>query len=263
MNLLGVRMNLMIGPDPVPLPAPPGALEALEEIEVEHSDHLPSGFRLVFNVGRNGPLDFLEYPMVADPRFDVDARVIITVIFDISPTVIMDGIVTERHLRPGHRAGEGTLVLLGKDHSFSLDKEVKQVEHPAQDETAIASKIALSYPQYGMIPMVFPPLVIDPPIPTDRVPKQYCSDWAYLRRMAERHGYQTYLDPGPAPGTNTLYWGPDTVPGLQQKTLTVNCGPGSDAYDVDIAHSGEDITAVEGSVQDRLSGQTVPVFASV
>lgn len=260
-NLLGVRMNLAIGPDPVPLPASIDALESLVEVEVVQSDRGPSGFKIVFAVGRSGPLDFLETPLVADPRLDVDARVIITMIFDVIPTVIFDGIVCQRHLRPGSDTGEGTLTLLGRDLSCRMDNEVKQKQHPAMDETAIAALIALSYPQYGMIPMTIPPLVIDPPIPIDRTPQQYCSDWAYLKMMAKRHGYETYVDPGPVPGTNTLYWGPPILPGLQQKTMSVNQGANSDAFNIDITHSGEEQTTVEGAVQDRLSGQTVPVIA--
>jgi hypothetical protein len=260
-NILGVRMNLLIGPDPVALPAPLEALESLLEIEIVQSDRGPSGFKIAFAVGRSGPLEFLDSPLVVDPRFNVDARVIVTMIFDIVPAVIFDGIVTERNLRPGGASGEGVLTLLGRDLSWQLDKETKQVEHPAMDETAIAALIALSYPQYGMIPMTIPPLVVDPPIPIDRTPQQYCSDWKYLKLMARRHGYEVYIDPGPAPGTNTLYWGPPIPPGLQQKTMSVNQGPASDAFDVQIDHSAEELTSVEGSVQDRLSGQTVPVVA--
>jgi phage protein D len=109
--------------------------------------------------------------------------------------------------------------------------------------------------------MVIPPAVIDPPIPIDRVPQQNCSDWQYLRRMASRHGYEVYVDPGPAPGTNFLYFGPPVVPGLQQKAISVNQGPSSDAYDIDVAHSGENLTMVSGSVQDRQTGATLPVLA--
>jgi hypothetical protein len=260
-NLLGVRMNLLVGPDPVALPASPGMLNAFQELEVVHSDRGPSGFRLVFAVGRSGPLDLLESLLVADPRLDVDARVIVTVIFDVMPSVILDGLVTQRHVRPGSRAGEGTLTLLGRDLSWPLDKEERRVEHPAMGETAIASLIALRYPQYGLLPNVIPPKVVDPPIPLDRTPQQSCSDWAYLNRMARRHGYEVHVDPGPLPGMNSLYWGPPVMPGLPQKTLTVNAGPASDAYDVDIEHSGEELATSEGSVLDRLTGEVVPVMA--
>ena len=55
MNLLGIRLQLLIGEDPVALPAPPDALEALRDIEVTHSDREVSGFRISFAIGRSGP----------------------------------------------------------------------------------------------------------------------------------------------------------------------------------------------------------------
>lgn len=260
-NLLGVRMNLLVGPDPVALPASPNILGAFQELEVLHSDRGPSGFRLVFRIGRSGPFDFLENPLVYDPRLDLDARVIVTVVFDILPSVILDGIVTQRHVRPGSGAGDGTLTLMGHDLSWQMDKEDRCVEHPAMDETAIASLIALRYPQYGMLPKAIPPRFVDPPIPLDRTPQQTGTDWAYLKRMARRHGYEVYVDPGPAPGVNTLYFGPPVMPGLPQRAITVNAGPMSDAYDLDVDHSGEELATAEGAVQDRLTGQVVPVLA--
>lgn len=260
-NLLGVRMNILIGPDPVPLPASIEALESFLELEVVHSDRGPSGFKMAFAVGRSGPLDFLESPMIVDPRFGLDARVIVTMIFDIVPTVILDGIVTKRHQRPGGEPGEGVLTLMGRDLSCRLDKDSKQVEHPAMDETTIANLIAFGYPKYGMLPNVIPPPVVDPPIPIDRTPQQNCSDWKYIKHMAKRYGYDVYVDPGPAPGTNTLYWGPPVLPGVQQKAISVNQGPTSDAHNVVIDHSGEELTTVEGAVQDRLTGKAIPVLA--
>ena len=262
-NILGVRMNLLIGPSPVALPAPMEMLLAIDEIEILLSDSAESGFKMVLNTGRSGPFDFLEAPFVADPRLQVGARVIVTMFFDFTPNVIFDGLVTKRHYAPGEEARSGKLTLLGRDLSFELDREEKRTEHPAMDETMIATLIGASYPQFGMLPMVLPPKVIDPPIPIDRVPQQNCSDWAYLKHMARRHGYETYVDPGPLPGMNLLYWGPPVRPGIPQRAMTVNSGPASDAYDIDIAHSGEELTVVESSVIDRFTGVETPVLALV
>ena len=45
--------------------------------------------------------------------------------------------------------------------------------------------------------MVIPPLAIDFPIPIERIPVQQGTDLEFLRKMAERHGYVFYVDPGP------------------------------------------------------------------
>jgi hypothetical protein len=261
MNILGVRLNLLIGPDPVALPAPVSVLEALADVEVTHSDRERSGFRLSFAIGRSGPLDFLDFDLVASPMLDVNSRVVMTVFFDITPRVIMDGLVTRRDIVPGDKPGEGRLVLTGEDLSVALDREQTPTEHPAQDETIIANKIAASYARYGMIPTVIPPVAIDPPIPVDRTPQQTCTDWVYLQHMAKRSGYVTYVDAGPAPLTNTLYWGPPVRPDLPQKALNVNLGPVTNVTNVSLSHDALSTTLVETKVKDRLTGQEVPVLA--
>src|SRR5206468_616620 len=136
-----------------------------------------------------------------------------------------------------------------------------RTEHPAQDETVIAKKIAASYAKYGMISMVIPPIAIDPPIPVDRTPQQTCTDWAYLNRMARRAGYVTYVESGPAPLVNTLYWGPPVVPGLPQKALSVNLGPVTNVTNLSLSQDALSSTLVETKVKDRLTGQETPVLA--
>ncbi|MEP9359584.1 hypothetical protein [Sphingomonas sp. KR3-1] len=262
-NMLGVRMNLLIGPSPVALPAPADVLNAIVELEIKLSDSEDSGLRLVINAARSGPLDFLMSPFIAHPQLQKGARVIVTMVFDITPYVIFDGIVTTRDIAPGSEPRSGTLTLLARDLSWELDKEVRQTEHPAMDETMIAMLIAASYPQFGMIPMVLPPLFVDPPIPIDRVPQQNASDWGYLQQMAQRHGYETYIDAGPVPGVNTLYWGPPNRPGVPQRTITVDMGPASDAFNVTASESDTGLTTVETSVVDRFTGQEMPVIALV
>ena len=72
----------------------------------------------------------------------------------------------------------------------------------------IATKIIAGYAQYGLVPTVIPPKVIDPPIPIERTPVQQGTDLEYLEQMAERHGYVFYVTPGPAPLASTRLLGP-------------------------------------------------------
>ena len=66
MNLQGAHLTLLIGPT-VPVPAPPGLLESLEQVKVTHDDERPSGFELTFKVGRSGPLDLIDYGLLLNP----------------------------------------------------------------------------------------------------------------------------------------------------------------------------------------------------
>ncbi len=263
MNLLGIHLTLMIGPDPVAAPAPLPIMEALAEVEVESGDAGRSGFRLTFTVGRGGPFDLVDFALVANPLLGVNARAILIASFNAIPSVLMDGLVTRRDLVPGNRPGEGRLILSGQDLGVAMERTTTPQQHPAMEETTLAAFIALNYAQYGMIPMVLPPPVMDPVVPVDRTPVQLSNDWDFLNELAERHGYVTYVEPGPVPFVNTLYWGPRVKPGLQQKALSVNLGPESNAFDLAFANDALAPERVETQVQDRLTGQVMPVMTPV
>jgi hypothetical protein len=259
----GIRLTLLIGPT-VAVPAPPLLAEALESVEVTHSDQGRSGFQLTFQAGRSGPLDLVDYPLLGNPLLRPFNRVILLVLIGPLPRVLMDGIITHLQLMPGTEPGSATLAVTGEDVSVMMDLEEKSVEHPAQDETIIANKIILTYAQYGLLPLVFPPPAIDPPIPIERVPVQQETDLQYLQSIAARFGYVFYVTPGPAPFTNTAYWGPPVRAGLPQRALSVNLGPDTNVNSIYFRNNALAPALVSGAVQDRLTNQHVPVqtFAS-
>jgi hypothetical protein len=258
MSLLGIHVTLLIGPA-VPVPAPPPLLEAMKSIEVRHGDDGPSTFQITFHVGRSGPLDLLDYGLLSNPLLKTFNRVIVIVTFGVLPRVLMDGFITNQELSPSNEPGASTLTVTGEDCCVMMDLEERSAEHPAQDETIIANKIILTYAQFGLIPMVIPPLAIDPPIPVERVPVQQSSDMGFLCEMAARHGYVFYVTPGPAPFMNTAYWGPPVRIGFPQKALSVNMGPQTNVQNISFRNNALGPALVEGQVQDRITNQTVPV----
>jgi hypothetical protein len=263
MNLLGINLTLLIGPT-VPVPAPPMLTEALQSVEVTHSDEGRSGFQITFQVGRSGPADMLDYPLLAIPLLKPCNRIILIVTLNATPRVLMDGIITNHQLSPASEPGASTLTITGEDVSMMMDMEEKSVEHPAQDETVIANKIIMSYAMYGLIPVVLPPLVIDPPIPIERVPVQQNTDLGYLNEMAQRYGYVFYITPGPAPLTNIAYWGPPERLDMPQRALSVNMGPETNVTSINFQNNALSPTLLSGEVQDRTTNQSMPVrtFAS-
>jgi hypothetical protein len=264
MSLLGIHLTLLIGPT-VAVPAPPPLMEALESVEVTHSDEVRSGFQITFQVGRSGPADLLDYALVSNPLFKPFNRVILIVTVSAIPRVLMDGIITHQQFSPSDQPGQSTFTITGEDVSVMMDREEKSVEHPAQDETLIALKLIASYAQYGLIPIVIPPVVIDPPIPIERIPAQQATDPQYLQQIAERHAYVFYITPGPAPFTNTAYWGPPVRLGVPQSALAVNMGAETNIESFNVRNNALQPTLVEGKVQDRTTNQALPVqtFASL
>lgn len=252
-----VQLTLMMGPT-VAVPVPPPIVEALDSLEVSHSDEGRSGFQLTFQVGRSGQGDLLEYPLLLNPLFKPFNRVVIIVTFNLMPRVLMDGVITDVQFSPSNQPGESRLTLTGEDISLMMDLEQKQTEHPAQDETIIALKLIASYAQYGLIPAVMPPPMIDPPLPIERTPVQVDTDLGFLRRMAARHGYVFYISPGPAPLTNLAWWGPPKRFDLPQPALTVNAGAETNVDSIQFHYSALEQTVFSGKVQDRQLNQSLP-----
>ena len=102
--ILGAHLTLLIGPT-VPLPAPFMITEALDSVEVTHSDHARSGFQLTFKIGRSGPLDLVDYPLLVNPLLRPFSRVILVVLLNATPHVLMDGFITRQQLSPGTEPG--------------------------------------------------------------------------------------------------------------------------------------------------------------
>jgi len=155
MNLLGIHLTLLIGPT-VPVPAPLMLMEALQSVEVTHTDQRRSGFRITFQMGRGGPQDLLDYPLLSILPLRPCNRVIFIVAFNATPRALLDSIITNHQLSPSEDPGASTLNITGEDISVMMDMEERPAEHPAQDEALIAKMIILRYAQYGLIPMVIP-----------------------------------------------------------------------------------------------------------
>lgn len=262
MKHAGTHLTLLIGPT-APVPAPPHFLEALESATVTHSDEGRSGFQITFRAGRDAK-DILDDALLASPLLRVFNRVVLIVTFGASAGVLMDGVITDQQFSPGNGPGESTLTVTGEDVSVMMDLEERSAEHPAQPEMVIALKLIAGYAQYGLIPMVIPPTVVDMPLPIERIPVQQSTDLEYLQEMAARFGYLFYVTPGPAPLTNTAYWGPPVRVGAPQKAISINMGPNTNATISDSRYDGLSTTFTQGKVQDRRTNQAVPVqtFAS-
>jgi hypothetical protein len=255
---LQLRLTLLVGPT-VAVPAPPVLIDALDKVEVTQTDAGRSGFQLTFTAGRGGIIGLMDYPVVSLPLLKPFNRVMLMLTFNGVPRVLMDGFITDQQLVPSNEPGQSTFTVTGEDASVMMDLEEKSAEHPAQAETVIALKLIGAYAQYGLVPVVIPPLALDVPLPIERTPVQQGTDLAYLTLMAQRYGYVFYVTPGPAPFTSTAYWGPPKRVGVPQRALSINMGPESNVDSISFRNNPLQPTLVEGQTRDRSSNQTVPV----
>ena len=54
------------------------------------------------------------------------------------------------------------------------------------------------------------------------IPIHQGTDISYIQGLAREAGYVFYIDPGPVPGTNKAYWGPEIKVGKPQPALNAN-----------------------------------------
>jgi hypothetical protein len=256
--MLGVHLSLLIGPT-VPLPATPDIAEAVQTVSVTQNDEGRSGFQIVLQAGRSGPADMLDYGLLLNPLLRPFNRVILTVLFDAVPQVLIDGIITNRQFSPGAQAGQATVTLTGEDVSVMMDMTKKRASYPVMSEPLIALAIIASYAQYGLIPMVIPPMSIDQPLPTGRTPVQQATDLEYLKTIGERFGHIFYVEAGPVPGVNTAYWGPPSRASVPQRALSVNMGPQTNVQSINFTYNGLAPTIVDDEIQDDDLNMKVPV----
>ena len=216
----GIHLTLMIGPA-VPVPVPQSVLDALTSLTVTTTAGQASGFQLTFTLSNRSPLQTLfllsggaQIPLV---------RVIIVVTINGTPEVLMDGVMTNHEMAPGSEVGQSTLTISGEDLTAVMNYiDFSGVPYPAMPPEARVLLILAKYAMFGIIPMVIPSVLIDIPIPTDRIQVQQGKDLEYIKRLADDVGYVFYLEPGPSPGTSVAYWGPEIKVGAPQPALNTN-----------------------------------------
>ena len=212
----GIYMTLMVGPV-VPIPVPKPVLDALTSVTVTTAAGTPSGFQLTFTLNNRSPLHTLF--LIAGAQTPL-LRVIIVVTINGSPNVLMDGVMTNQQVSPGSKPGESTLTITGEDLTKVMSLiDFSGIPYPAMPPEARVALIIAKYAAFGMIPLVIPSLFTDFPIPVERIPIHQGKDLEYIQQLAAEVGYVFYIDPGPVPGTNVAYWGPEIKVGVPQPAL--------------------------------------------
>jgi len=218
--LKGIHLTLMIGPM-APVPVPQSVLDALTSVEVTTKDKGASGFQLSFSLSKRSPLHTLFLLSGGTPLLFM--RVLIVVTLKGTPEVIMDGVITNHQISPGTDTSHPSLVITGEDLTALMNQQdFSGFPFPAMPAEGRVALLLLKYSIFGIIPLIVPSILIDIPIPTGNIPSQQGTDLAYIKALANRVGYVFYLDPGPVPGVNKAYWGPQIKLGVPQPALNID-----------------------------------------
>jgi hypothetical protein len=251
----GFTLSLMIGPA-VPVPVPQSVIDALTQATVTTGGER-GGFQLTFTVGKKSPLLTTMLPAgYLDP---IVTRVILVVSLGGQPTVLMDGIVTRQELAPSNEPGQSTLTVTGEDLSVLMDLvEMPFMRFPAMPVIARVNLILAKYLVLGIVPLVIPPIFMDVPIPTKEIPSQTGTDRAYIKSLATECGYTFVVEPGPAPGANIAYFGPDIRVPVPQPALNVNTDAFNNVDSISFSLDGLAKKIVVLTIMDPVTGK-IPI----
>jgi hypothetical protein len=232
----GIHLTLMIGPA-IPIPVGRDVLDALQEIQVTVQTSGVSAFQLSFKLSQRSPLHTLfilsggaSLPLI---------RVVIIVTLAGTPSVIMDGVMTN-HQVSSSTGGQATLTVIGEDLSRVMDYiDFTGTPYPAMPDFTRVYTMLAKYAAFGVIPLAIPSIMLDVPIPVNRIPRQRGTDLSYMRRLADEVGYVFYVEPGPAPLTSTAYWGPEIRLSAPQKALNVDMDALTNVDNVNLSFNSE------------------------
>jgi len=91
---------------------------------------------------------------------------------------------------------------------------------------------------YGCVPLVIPSPLLFVPNPITKIPQVQGTAYTYITRLADDVGYTFFVEPGPTPGMNVAYWGPDVRVGPAQPALTVNSDASSNVESLSFSFDG-------------------------
>ncbi|HVI72732.1 MAG TPA: hypothetical protein VM656_14755, partial [Pyrinomonadaceae bacterium] len=254
--LKGVHLTLLMGPV-VAVPVPKEVIDALQSVQVTTSVGARSGFQLTFSMGKNSNF---EKVLIPAGFFDPMIRVIIIVTLNGTPNVIMDGVITRQQVTASNEAGKSTFAVTGEDVSAAMDLiDFSGIPYPAMPAEARVALCIAKYAMFGIIPMVIPSILINVPIPVKEIPKHQGTDLAYINSLANEVGYVFYVEPGPVPGTNIGYWGPEIKVGVPQRALTINMDGQTNTDSMSFTYDGLAKTLYILFIQELISKAPIPI----
>lgn len=254
--LKGINLTLMIGPA-VPVPVSKEVLDALTSVKVTSTTEGPSGFELIFTLSNRSPLTTLfllsggaSIPLV---------RVMIIVTISGTPEVIMDGVMTNHEVTPG-QSGNSTLTVIGEDLTRVMDYiDFSGIPYPAMPVEARVALILAKYAVFGVVPLIIPTAFTEVTLPIRQIPRQQGKDLEYIKELADEVGHVFYIEPGPVPGMNTAYWGPEIKVGIPQPALNINMDAHTNVETLSFNYNSESKTQPVIFIHNELTKVPIPI----
>jgi hypothetical protein len=255
----GFYLSLMVGPM-VPVAVGQDVIDALTGVQVTVTSgaRAQSGFQLTFNLSKRSPLETLF--LVAGSSLPPIIRVILVATINGTSEVLIDGVVTRTDVSSGSDGATSTLTVTGTDLTSVMNWiSFDGFPFPAMPPEVRVLLIIAKYAMFGLIPMVIPSVLIDIPIPTDRIPRQKGKDLEYIQSLADEVGYVFYLKPGPVAGTNIAYWGPEIKVGVPQPALNVDMDAHTNVESLSFNYDAESAVLPIVYIQNQETKVIIPI----
>jgi hypothetical protein len=255
--LKGFYLTLLVGPV-VAAPAPKALVDSLTSVQVTNSAGSRSGFQLTFTLSINSPLH--TYFLLSGGGMVPLFRVIIVVTVNGTPSVLIDGVMTNFQVAPSNEPGMSTLTVTGEDLSAVMDWiDFTGIPYPALPAEARVALIVAKYAMFGLIPLVVPSILIDVPIPVEEIPRHQGTDLEYVKKLADDVGYVFFVAPGPVPGSSFAYWGPDLKIGEPQPALNTNMDASTNVESLSFTFDSQQKTLPVLFIQNLLTKVPIPI----
>lgn len=242
-------------------PVPKLLMDAFTDAEVTVSATGKSGFQLSFTLANSSPLQLFFLLAMGAPIPLI--RVILVVSFGGLPQVIMDGMVKHTEVVPDAMRGSSKLVITGEDLSAVMDlTDSSGTPYPGLTPDLRVTAILGKYATFGIVPNVFPVVTPDVDPPATRIPSHKGTDLAYIQQLAKEAGYIFFMQPGPAPGACTAYWGPQIKIGVPQPALNVNMDSWTNVESLNFKYEPQNAVAPIIYLQDPTTGVVTKVAVS-
>ena len=251
-----IKLTLLMGPT-IPVPVPQPVTDALDSVEVRHAAGRRSGFQLSFKFSSGSVLNTVLLLM---GEIGPIVRVVLVATVNGVPHILSDGVMTSHQVVPGTAGEQSTFTVTGEDLTAVMNQiDVTGIPYPAMTPSLRVLTIIARYAIYGMIPLVIPELFMDVPIPTDRIPTHRGTDLQYTEELAREVGHVFYIEPGPAPGTNVAYWGPEVKVGIPQPALNTNMNGHTNVESLSFQFDAQQSTLPVIFIQNELTKIPIPI----
>lgn len=210
-------------------PAPGELLRAVQELDVDASLEAASSFRIRIALARTGVGD---WTVLADDRFTPLLPVGIRIqVGTEPPRALINGYVAGQSVRYGGTPGESVVEVSGLDATMLMNLEEKVTAWADLGDADIATAI---FGTHGLVPDVesTSPVLAEP----EGTTIQRGTDIRFLRRLAQRNGFECYVQPEPTTGVDVGVFKSRAVSASADAIVSVGAGEQSNVADFSVRH---------------------------